>query len=288
MQSMNLTKLSAAIILALSTAACSSGGSHSTTSTSPVITEQTAAEKAAAEKAAAEKAAAEKAAAEKAAAEKAAAEKAAAEKAAAEKAAAEKAEAERLAKIEANRVALVAKAKAAGLTDAQATAYAAANKEATAAAAQKALDNLVADNAKKALEAEVLQAKGEASKAYPIGEIASNVTSSSDVTIFQQGYNRRELKLSYEVVYNQPYSIILGNYYNSVIANLADFVLSSDVSSDISIKGLKTNAQDIPSLGKATYNGKAFISDQNQLINHAHSIVNKTFLSFIFNGLFSC
>ena len=48
MQSMNLTKLSAAIILALSTAACSSGGSHSTTSTSPVITEQTAAEKAAA------------------------------------------------------------------------------------------------------------------------------------------------------------------------------------------------------------------------------------------------
>ena len=45
-----------------------------------------------------------------------------AEKLAAEKAAAEKAEAERLAKIEANRVALVAKAKAAGLTDAQATA----------------------------------------------------------------------------------------------------------------------------------------------------------------------
>ena len=170
---------------------------------------------------------------------------------------------------------MVAKAKAAGLTDAQATAYAAANKEATAAAAQKALDNLVADNAKKALEAEVLQAKGEASKAYPIGEIASNVTSSSDVTIFQQGYNRRELKLSYEVVYNQPYSIILGNYYNSVIANLADFVLSSDVSSDISIKGLKTNAQDIPSLGKATYNGKAFISDQNQLINHATPYVYK-------------
>ena len=53
MPSMNLSKLSAAIILALSAAACSSGGNHSTTSTSPVITEQTAAEKAAAEKAAA-------------------------------------------------------------------------------------------------------------------------------------------------------------------------------------------------------------------------------------------
>ena len=69
-----------------------------------------------------------------------------AEKAAAEKAAAEKAEAERLAKIEANRVALVAKAKAAGLTDAQATAYAAANKEVDANAAQTALDGIVAEN----------------------------------------------------------------------------------------------------------------------------------------------
>ncbi len=40
---------------------------------------------------------------------------------------------------------MVAKAKAAGLTDAQATAYAAANEEATATAAQKALDNFVAE-----------------------------------------------------------------------------------------------------------------------------------------------
>ena len=45
----------------------------------------------------------------------------------AEQLAAENAEAARLAKIEANRVALVANAKAAGLTDAQATAYAPAN-----------------------------------------------------------------------------------------------------------------------------------------------------------------
>ena len=67
-----------------------------------------------------------------------------AEKLAAEKAAAEKAEAERLAAIEANRVALLAKAKEAGLTESQATDYAAANKEADAATAQTALDNLVA------------------------------------------------------------------------------------------------------------------------------------------------
>ena len=48
--------------------------------------------------------------------------------------------------IEANRVALVAKAKEAGLTEAQATAYAAANKEADATAAQTALDGIVAEN----------------------------------------------------------------------------------------------------------------------------------------------
>ena len=91
-----------------------------------------------------------------------------AEKAAAEKAAAEKAEAERLAKIEANRVALVAKAKAAGLTDAQATAYAAANKEATAAAAQKALDNLVAEK----LAAE--KAAAEKAEAERLAKIEAN------------------------------------------------------------------------------------------------------------------
>ncbi|WP_371972153.1 hypothetical protein, partial [Acinetobacter sp. AL9] len=43
---------------------------------------------------------------------------------------------EQAAAIEANRVALVAKAKAAGLTDAQAAAYADANKEATSQNAQ--------------------------------------------------------------------------------------------------------------------------------------------------------
>ena len=55
-------------------------------------------------------------------------------------------DAEKAAAIEANRVALVAKAKAAGLTDAQATAYAAANKEVDANAAQTALDGIVAEN----------------------------------------------------------------------------------------------------------------------------------------------
>ena len=56
-----------------------------------------------------------------------------------------RAEQERLAAIEANRVALLAKAKEAGLTESQATDYAAANKEADAATAQTALDGIVAE-----------------------------------------------------------------------------------------------------------------------------------------------
>ena len=84
-----------------------------------------------------------------------------AEKLAAEKAAAEKAEAERLAKIEANRVALVAKAKAAGLTEAQATDYAAANKEASVEAAQTALDGIVAENKRIADKKADLTAKAQ-------------------------------------------------------------------------------------------------------------------------------
>ena len=48
-------------------------------------------------------------------------------------------------KIEANRVALVAKAKKAGLTDAQAKAYAEANKAASTKDADSALNNILAE-----------------------------------------------------------------------------------------------------------------------------------------------
>ena len=363
MQSMNLTKLSAAIILALSTAACSSGGSHSTTSTSPVITEQTAAEKAAAEKAAAEKAAAEKAAAEKAAAEKAAAEKAAAEKAAAEKAAAEKAaaekaaaekaeadrlaaekaaaekaeadrlaaekaeadrlaaekaaaekaaaekaaaekaaaekaaaekaaaekaeadrlaaekaaaekaEADRLAaekaaaekaaaEIEANRLVLLNNAKEAGLSDEQAAAYAETNKESDATTAQTALDTLIINIEK----AEVAAAKGISDNTYPVGQITtrSTGTASSSINAYTKEISGSML------VYNQKYSVVLGNYtntreYNNItgqtISNTSDLVLST--------KGLKTTIDAIPTLGTATYNGKAFNGvNTNGILNY--------------------
>ena len=273
MQSMNLTKLSAAIILALSTAACSSGGSHSTTSTSPVITEQTAAEKAAAEKAAAEKAAAEKAAAEKAAAEKAAAEKAAAEKAAAEKAAAEKAAAEKAAAIEANRLVLLNNAKKAGLNNQQATAYAEENKESDAVTAKTALDTLIINIEK----AEISAAKDISDSLYPVEKITrseSRVSSSSSKSIVNGIYQSvTEIGYRGSAIYNQPYSVVLGNYtkndrtvnnYQSVTTNLA-----------IDIKGLKTQESAIPNIGTATYVGKAFDITNNGILNYDINFTNR-------------
>ena len=330
MQSMNLTKLSAAIILALSTAACSSGGSHSTTSTSPVITEQTAAEKAAAEKAAAEKAAAEKAAAEKAAAEKAAAEKAAAEKAAAEKAAAEKAAAEKAAAekaaaekaaaekaaaekaaaekaaaekaaaekaaaekaaaekaaaekaaaIEANRLVLLNKAKEAGLNDQQAAAYAEDNKEADEMSAQTALESILVESERIALDEALYQAKDKYhnNNAYPIGQITAKKLSHSDVTT----NGDRTILIKHEVVYNQPYSVVIGDY-SSWTNGVGSYIFKSGMNSSITANGLKTEVNAIPSLGSANYSGKAFSSEENPIFASTSGLYKEGLLSYDVN-----
>ena len=226
MQSMNLTKLSAAIILALSTAACSSGGSHSTTSTSPVITEQTAAEKAAAEKAAAEKAEADRLAAEKA-----EADRLAAEKAEADRLAAEKAEADRLAaeKAEADRLA-------------------AEKAEADRLAAEKAeADRLAAE------QKEIDDAKGLTSY-YPINTITANFNGGK-----AKSNNLTTASGTQSVVYNQPYSVVLGNYSGDLsYNNSTGALINDDRTSNITIQGLKTTVDAIPNLGTATYTGKAF------------------------------
>ena len=196
MQSMNLTKLSAAIILALSTAACSSGGSHSTTSTSPVITEQTAAEKAAAEKAAAEKAAAEKA------------------------------EADRLA-------------------------------------------------------AEIYQAKGGQYYSSE-GEIVTKDTGSSSsasrevVTTPYGSYYANVVKStsSKSIIYNQPYSVVLGDYTNtSTTINGSNSVTDNLV---ININGLRTALDAIPTLGTASYSGKAFDKNQQGTLSYNVDFTKKT------------
>ena len=177
-------------------------------------------------------------------------------------------DAEKAAAIEANRVALVAKAKAAGLTDAQATAYAAANKEATAAAAQKALDNLVAEKlaAEKAAAEKAAAEKAAAEKQKEIDD-AKGLTSYYPINTITANFNGGKAKSNnittasgtQSVVYNQPYSVVLGNYSGDLSYNNKTGVLiSDDHTSNIKIQGLKTTVDAIPTLGTATYTGKAF------------------------------
>ena len=285
MQSMNLTKLSAAIILALSTAACSSGGSHSTTSTSPVITEQTAAEKAEADRLAAEKAEADRLAAEKAEADRLAAEKAEADRLAAEKAeadrlAAEKAAAEKAAAIEANRLVLLNKAKEAGLNDQQAAAYAEDNKEADEMSAQTALESILVESERIALDEALYQAKDKYhnNNAYPIGQITAKKLSHSDVTT----NGDRTIRIKHEVVYNQPYSVVLGDY-SSWTTGVGSYIFNSGMDSSITIKGLKTEVSAIPFLGTANYSGKAFSSEKNPIFASTSGLYQEGLLSYDVN-----
>ena len=208
------------------------------------------------------------------------AEKAAADKAAAEKAAAEKAEKERLQKIEANRLVLLDKAKKAGLSAAQAAAYAEANKEADATAAQTALENIIAENERIALDEALYQAKGEYhnNSAYPVDRIKAQVTSMSDSTI----NGDRTLTYRHEVVYNQPYSVVLGQY-TSWTKGIASYVISSGMDSDITTKGLKTEINAIPSLGTANYSGKAFSSEANIGLASTSGLYQEGLLSYDVN-----
>ncbi|MFW1667204.1 Slam-dependent surface lipoprotein, partial [Acinetobacter ursingii] len=242
--------------------------------------EKAAAEKAAAEKAAAEKAAAEKAAAEKAAAEKAAAEKAAAEKAAAEKAAAEKAAAEKAAAIEANRLVLLNKAKEAGLNDQQAAAYAEDNKEADEMSAQTALESILVESERIALDEALYQAKDKYhnNNAYPIGQITAKKLSHSDVTT----NGDRTIRIKHEVVYNQPYSVVLGDY-SSWTTGVGSYIFNSGMDSSITIKGLKTEVSAIPFLGTANYSGKAFSSEKNPIFASTSGLYQEGLLSYDVN-----
>ena len=295
-----LTILAVAIV-----ACSSGGNHTKLSPNTPPLSEQDAADKAAADKAAAEKAAAEKTAAEKAAAEKESlqkieanrlvlvnkakeagldneqatayaeankqanetdaqsalnilvAEKIAAEKAEADRIAAEKVEAERLQNIETNRVALLAKAKTAGLTDQQAAAYAEANKQTNETTAQNALDSIVAENERTALDEGLYQAKGEYhnNSTYALGEVTATRggTSSSCINNYCSKFN------SHSLVYNQPYSVVIGAYTSQQDGN------RYNESSSITVRGLKTEETAIPTLGKATYSGKAFTRNGNYL-----------------------
>ncbi len=246
-----------------------------------IAAEKAAAEKAEADRIAAEKAAAEKAEADRIAAEKAEADRIAAEKAEADRIAAEKAEAERLQKIEDNRLALLDKAKTAGLTDQQAADYAEANKQASETNAQNALDSIVAENERVALDNALYQAKGDYhnNPQYPVNQISAKTTSRSSSTINGAGSYAQ----SHEVVYNQPYSVVLGSYSSQAQTNRNGFITSQSMTPNITIKGLLTEANAIPTLGTATYSGKAFISEKNPLLSSTSGLYEEGSLSYNVN-----
>uniref|UniRef100_A5WCH9 Factor H binding protein-like C-terminal domain-containing protein n=1 Tax=Psychrobacter sp. (strain PRwf-1) TaxID=349106 RepID=A5WCH9_PSYWF len=190
------------------------------------------------------------------------------------------AETKRLEKIEANRVALVAKAKKAGLTDAQAESYAEANKEASAKDADTALNNILAEikeHERLALEAAVSLEKGHYDNParYPEYLVTAHQLSYSDSTL----NNDRTINIEHEVVYNQPYSVVIGSY-SSWTKGIGSYIFSSGMDSSFTTKGLKTKADAIPSLGKANYSGLAFSSEENPIFASTSGYYKEGLLSY--------
>ena len=242
--------------------------------------EKAEADRLAAEKAEADRLAAEKAEADRLAAEKAEADRLAAEKAEADRLAAEKAAAEKAAAIEANRLVLLNKAKEAGLNDQQAAAYAEDNKEADEMSAQTALESILVESERIALDEALYQAKDKYhnNNAYPIGQITAKKLSHSDVTT----NGDRTIRIKHEVVYNQPYSVVIGDY-SSWTTGVGSYIFNSGMDSSITIKGLKTEVSAIPFLGTANYSGKAFSSEKNPIFASTSGLYQEGLLSYDVN-----
>ncbi|MEG9545444.1 factor H binding protein domain-containing protein [Mannheimia sp. HC-2023] len=221
---------------------------------SSLVTEKVAKEKAEAERlaVAAEKAAKEKAEAERLAAEKAAKEKAEAERLAAEKAAKEKAEAERLAAEKVRFDQLVEMAKSEGLPDSKAQIFAKNNIESTSDIAKANLDVMVIDNAKGITSANWQNGLTEYNKSFsPINSSSTSCSNGGCTT-----YTENTVNTSGSLLYNQKYSVVVGNYSSKTGTINGGFV--SENSFNPRAKGLKTKVDAIPTEGKATYLGHAF------------------------------
>ena len=107
----------------------------------------------------------------------------------------------------------------------------------------------------------ISEAKGE----YADIEQGKAVIASQGVksnTIFSSsGITQNNYKYG-TVVYNQKYSIVTGNYeFGTQSVNGTNYRIDSLT---VSAKGLQTKPEAIPTEGKATYSGKAFVSDLYQ------------------------
>ena len=105
------------------------------------------------------------------------------------------------------------------------------------------------------MASEIAQAKGFSEGQYPIGQItAKTQIKNSNISNAFTAESR-----IHSVVYNQNYSVILGNYEGAITYNNSTGAIMSDNrNSTINVKGLMTALDAIPQLGTATYTGKAF------------------------------
>ena len=150
---------------------------------------------------------------------------------------------------------MTALAKQAGLDDDKAQKFAGSNLNTDKSEWRSALNNAVEQDKAEKLQREIDQLKGISSHSYPEGSITHRDGSGSK-SISNALTNEN---ISRNMVYNQKYSVIIGNYNGQVsYNNNTGYIFSDNRVTDINVKGLKTEISAIPTEGTATYTGKAF------------------------------
>ncbi|MDO5640726.1 MAG: factor H binding family protein, partial [Neisseria sp.] len=172
---------------------------------------------------------------------------------AAEKAAAEKLEAERIA---ARKVELAQSAYDAGLSEELAQKFADNNVEISESDLDTELANFIND--------EVIDAKGgyySSGFSQRNGGVSSaSSVSTSIINGSVRKYGQERKSYSYEKIYNQPYSVVIGGGMVDELTTYSGYYSSSNIDKTFSlskIAGLVTQDHAIPAIGSATYIGNA-------------------------------
>ena len=138
---------------------------------------------------------------------------------------------------------MTALAKQAGLDDDKAQEFAHSNLNTDKSVWQSALNNAVEQDKAEKLQREIDQLKGISSHSYPEGSITHR-----DGSGVQSISNRlTDENISRNMVYNQKYSVIIGDYNGQVsYNNNTGYIFSDNRVTDINVKGLKTEISAIP------------------------------------------
>ncbi|HDL5700445.1 TPA: transferrin-binding protein-like solute binding protein, partial [Mannheimia haemolytica] len=148
---------------------------------------------------------------------------------------------------------LVEMEKSEGLPDSKAQIFAKNNIESTSDIAKANLDVMVIDNAKGITSANWQNGLTEYNKSFsPISSSSTSCSSNRGCTT----YTEDTVNTSGSLLYNQQYSVVVGNYSSKTGTINGGFV--SENSFNPSARGLKTKVDSIPTEGNATYLGHAF------------------------------